>query len=99
MISIDVTFLENTLFSLNPIHTSKEEDDDLLVSALASPAPVSVPPLTKSPITQVYAQRLHPPVSSPSTASTSDPILSDDLPIALSKGKCQCTHPISSFCS
>ena len=32
-------------------------------------------------------------------ASTSDPVLSDDLPIALRKGKRQCTHLISSFCS
>ena len=32
-------------------------------------------------------------------ASTSDLILSDDLPIAVRKGKRQCTHPISSFCS
>ena len=44
----------------------------------------------------------NPPISSPPpapAASTSDPILSDDLPVALRKGKCQCTHPISSFCS
>ena len=41
-----------------------------------------------------------PPVSSPPpVASTSDSVLSDDLPIALCKGKRQCTHPISSFCS
>ena len=32
-------------------------------------------------------------------ASTSDPVLSDDLPIALRKGKRQCTHLISSFFS
>ena len=67
----------------------------MLVYTLAS-----VPPLTKPPITQVYAQCLHPPVSSPPpVALTSDPILSDDLPIALQKVKRQCTHPISSFCS
>ena len=41
-----------------------------------------------------------PPVPSPPpAASTSDPVLNDDLPIALCKGKRQCTHPISSFCS
>ena len=28
-----------------------------------------------------------------------DPVLSDDLPIAFRKGKLQCAHPISSFCS
>ena len=72
----------------------------MLVSTLASPAPASVPPLKKLPITQVYAWCLHPPVSSPPpAASRSDPVLSDDLPIALRKGKRQCTHPISSFCS
>ena len=99
MVSANVTFLENTL-SLDPIHTSQGEDDDLLVYTLASPAPVSTPPLTKPFITQVYARRLHPAVSSPPpTVSTSDPVLSDDLPIALRKGKRQCTHLISSFFS
>ena len=38
-----------------------------------------------------------PPSFEPS--STSDPVLSDDLHIALRKGKRQCAHPISSFCS
>ena len=72
----------------------------MLVYTLVLPATASVPPLTKPPITQVYARRLHPSVSSPPpVASTSDPVLSDDLPIALCKGKCHCTHPISSFCS
>ena len=92
--------LENTPFSPDPIYTSQQEDDDLLVYTLASPTPASVSPLTKPPITQVYAWRLHPLVSSPPlTALTLDPILSDDLPIALCKGKRQCIHPISSFCS
>ena len=100
MVSADVTFLDNIHFSLDLIHTSQGEDDDLLVYTLASPAPASVPPLTKLPITQVYARRLHPPVlSPPSVASTSDLVLSDDLPIVLCKGKRQCTRPISSFCS
>ena len=100
LVSTDVTFIENTPFSPNPIHTSQKEDDDLLVYTLASPVPTSIPPLTKPPITQVYARHLHPPVSSPpSTASTSDPVLSNNLPIALRKGKRQCTHTISSFCS
>ena len=93
-------FFRIPIFSPDPIHTNQGEDDDLLIYALASLAPASVPPLTKLPITQVYARRLHPPVSSPpSTTWTSDPVLSDDLPIALHKGKCQCTHPVSSFCS
>ena len=88
LVSTDVTFLENTPFSPNPIHTSQGEDDDLLVYTLALPAPAFVPPLTKHPITQVYARRLHPLVSSPPpTAWTSDPVLSDYLPISLCKGK------------
>ena len=96
-VSTDVTFLENTPFSPDPIHTSQGEDDDLLVYTLASSAPVSIIALTKPPITQVYVRC--PPISNPPlNASTSDPILSDDLPIALHKGKSQCTHPISSFC-
>ena len=100
MVSVDVTFLENTHFPLGLIHTSQGEDDDFLVYTLALLAPVSTPPLTKPPITQVYARHLHPPVSSPpSAASTSNLVLSDDLPIALHKGKHRCPHPISSFCS
>ena len=55
-----------------------------------------MPPL----ITQVYTWCQHPQVLSPPPAtSTSDPVLSDDLPITLRKGKRQCAHPISSFCS
>ena len=51
LVSADVTFLENTHFSPDSIHTSQEEDDDLLVYILASSAPASIPPLTKPPIT------------------------------------------------
>ena len=100
MVSTDFTFIENTLFSQDLIHTSQREGDDLLVCTLTSPNLASIPPLTKPPITQVYARCQHPPaLSPPPTASTSDPVLSDDLPIALCKCKRQCTHPISSFCS
>ena len=98
LVSVDVIFLENASFSQDPIHTSQKEDDNLLVYTLASPAFAFMPPLTKPPITQVYTRHQHPPVSSPPpAASTSDPALSDDLPIALRKGKRQCAHPISSF--
>ena len=62
LVFVNVTFLENTLFSPNPIHTSQEEDDDLLVYTLALLAPVYVPPLTKPPITRVYARHVMPPV-------------------------------------
>ena len=72
----------------------------MFVYTLVSPAPASFPPLTKTPITQIYARHLHPPVSSPPpTASTSNQVFNDDLPITLHKGKHQSTHPISSFCS
>ena len=72
----------------------------MLVYTLASPAPTFVPPLTRPPINQFYTRRQHPPVSSPPlAASTSDLVPSDNLPIALRKGKRQCVHQISSFCS
>ena len=64
-VSADVTFLKNTPFSQDSIHTSQGEDDDLLVYTLASPAPTFVPPVTKPPITQVYTRCQHPLVSSP----------------------------------
>ena len=55
LVSTGVTFLENTSFFQDPIHTSQGEDDDLLVYTLASLALAFVSPLTKPPITQVYA--------------------------------------------
>ena len=100
LVSGDVAFLENAPFSPNPIHTNQGEEYDFLIYTLASPTPTSVSPLTKPSITQVYAQCLHPPISSPPPATlTSNPVLSDGLPIALHKGKRHYTHPISSFCS
>ena len=100
MISADVTFLENTSFSQDPIYTNQGEDDDFLVYTLASLAPAFVPHLTKPPITQVYSRRQNSLVLSPTLAAlTLDPVSSDDLPIALRKGKLLCVHLISSFCS
>ena len=58
---------------------------------------------SRPPITQVYSRR--PPQQpsgtcpTPMTSSTIDPGPSDDLPIALRKGKRTCTYPISSFVS
>ena len=64
------------------------------------PVPTSAPLPVKPPIIQVYSRCLNPPILSPTpTASTLDPISKDDLLIALCKGKRQCVHPISSFCS
>ena len=113
--STDVTFFETTPFSFSSPINSQEEGDDLLVytisspgddllvytiSSLVPPAPTPAPASVKPPITQVYSRRQNPPVSSPTlTASSSDLVQNDDLPIALRKGKDQCVHPISSFVS
>ena len=70
-----------------------------LVPTPVKPAP-PVPAPIQPPITQVYTRRQNPPVfGPPPAASTSDPIPDDDLPIALRKGRRQCVHPISSFCT
>ena len=98
--STNVTFFETSQFSLSSPVTSQYEDDDLLVYNVSSPAPTPALILVKPPITQEYSRRQNPSVSSPTlTASSSYPIHSDDLPIALLKGKCQCAPLISSFIS
>ena len=104
LISVDVTFLENVPFSLPPTHTSQGEEDDFLVYTLASPIVSYEPPhalaQVKPHITQVYTRSQHPSASSsPSATSTSNPVLINDLPITLRKGKRQCAQPISSFFS
>ena len=110
LVSADVKFFENVPFSSPPTPTSQGEADDLLVYTIASPvappvpAPVKPTPLipapVKPPITQVYTRCQNPPVSGPPSAtSTSDLVPDDDLPIALRKGRRQCVHPISSFCT
>ena len=97
---IDVTFLENVPFSSPLTHTSQGEESDLLVYTLASPVVSPEPAHVKPPITQVYSWRQKPPaLSPPPPASSSDPINRDDLLITLRKGKRQCAHSISSFCS
>ena len=104
------SFFENIPFSSPRTHTSQGEADDLLVYTIATPvlppvpAPVKptppVPAPVKPPITQVYTRRQNPPVSGPPLAvSTSDLVPDDDLPIAFRKGRPQCVHPISSFCT
>ena len=60
LVSADVTFLENASFSQDLIHTTRGEDDDLLIYTLASSALVFVPPLTNPPITSVYTRLQHP---------------------------------------
>ncbi|XP_071900983.1 uncharacterized protein [Coffea arabica] len=94
--SLDVTFLENTPFTPSSSHSCQEKDDDLLIytvtSSRSSPA--------KPPITQVYSQRQKSPATCPEPVpSLLDPVSSDDLPIALRKGKRQCTYPVSSCVS
>ena len=91
-------------FSLSFTVKSQGEEEDFLIHTFASPILSSksahVPTQVKPSITQVYTWCQHPPVSSPPpAASISYPVLSDDLLIALLKGKHQCAHPISSFCS
>ena len=99
-VSIDVTFFETTPYSLSSPVTSQGEDDELLVYTISLLAPTPAPVSVKPPITQVYSQSQNPPVSSTTpTSSSSDPVQSDDFPIALCKGKRQCVHPISSFVS
>ena len=98
--STDVAFFKTTPFSLPSTVTSPEEDDDLLVHYVSLPVPTLVLIPVKSPITQVYSRRQHPPFSSSTpTASTLDSVSSDDISIALCKDKRQCFHLISSFCS
>ena len=90
-VSTDVTFFEPTLFSFSSPITSQGEDDHLLVYTVFSPAssaptPAYVP--VKPAIALVYSQFQNPPVSSPTpTALSLHPVQSDDLPIALRKGK------------
>ena len=73
------------------------EDDDFSVYTISLPIPTSAPaPIFTAPapvpikplITHVYSQCQNLFVSSPTpTASSSDPVKNDDLPIALRKGK------------
>ena len=100
LVSADVKFLENVPFSQSLIHISQGEDDDLLIYNIASQEPTHVPTLVKPPIILVYSRYQNPPVSSPKqTASLSNPVHNDDLPITFHKGKCQCARSISTFCS
>ena len=99
-VSTDIVFFATTPFSLSSTVTSPREDDDLLVYYVSLPVPTPTLIPVKPPITQAYSRRQNLSVSSPTpVASTLDPIFSDDLPIALRKGKRQCIQPISSFCS
>ena len=97
--STNVAFFETTPFSIPSIITSSEEDDDLLVYYVSLSVPTPAPIRIKPPIT-LYSRRQNRLVlNPPPTASILDPVSSDDLLIALRKGKRQCVHPISSICS
>ena len=108
LVSTDVKFFKNVSFSSPSTHTSQGEANDLLVYTIASPMALPVPALVKPtphvptpiklPITQVYTRRQNPP-GPPPAASTSYPVPDDDLPTAPRKGRRQCVHPISSFCT
>ena len=88
--STDITLFKTTMFSLSSPITSQGEGDDLLVYTISSPAPLAPPDPTpalvpvKPPITPVYSRRQNPLISSPTpTASSSDPVQNNDLPMAL----------------
>jgi len=100
LVSADVTFLEATPYFQSSTLACQGEDDDLLVYTITSSEPVSEPDVAKPPILQVYSKRQIPPATCPTPApSSSDPTSSDALPIALRKGKRQCTYTVSSFVS
>ena len=101
----DVSFLEDIPFTLSPSNSCQGEDDNLFIYEVTSPKPSSstdVPPFRRL-ISRVYSRRPPPqpsdicPPSMPPSSCNPGP--SDDLPIALCKGKCKCTYPISSFVS
>ena len=98
--STNVEFSKTTPFSLPSTVTSPGEDDDLLVYYVSLLVPTPAPILVKPLITQVYSRCQKSPVSSSAPAvSTLDSVFNVDLPITLRKGKRQCVHLISSFCS
>ena len=100
-VSIDATFFETTPFSLSSPVTSQGEGDDLLVYIISSqappnptPSPVPVKPL----ITQVYSRSHNPPVSnSTPTASSSDPVQNDNLPLSVKVNICVLTQSLRLF--
>ncbi|CAM8996453.1 unnamed protein product [Rhodiola kirilowii] len=110
VVSADVVFSERTPFS-SPAPRQGEPDDDFLLYMFPTHTtpPAHVPPLVRPPIIHTYFRRPRPEVTvisdvQPTTSdapisSSSDPPLSDDLPIALRKGTRTCTYPISSFVS
>ena len=94
--STNVAFFETTLFSLLSTVMSPGEDDDLLVYYVSLLVPTLALFLIKPLITQVYSRLQNPQVSCPTpTTSSSNQVQSDDLSVALHKGKCQCAHPMS----
>lgn len=105
LVSPDVVFFEDTPFTSSPSSLCQGEDDNLFIYEVTSPTPslsTDVPP-SRPLISQVYSRRPPPQPSDscpPSMLPSScDPAPSDDLPIALRKGKRKCTYPVSSFIS
>ena len=85
---------------------SRGEEDDLFLYTLKSPTPSLAlsPPasaLNRPPIPKVYSCRQQPlgEYSIPKDSLLSNPGSSDELPIALHKGKHSCTYPIVSCVS
>lgn len=103
LISPDVTFFEDTMFTRVDWVPMSTEDDFLSYTVIVPSSLVELG--TRPPVTQVYNKRTRnvmqvapslPPVSSTLPQSSSTNL---DLPIALRKGKLRCCHPISSFVS
>ena len=108
-------FESTPFFSPSFIYKSQGKEDDLLVYTIKHmpgtqnpqiPPDPSIPATVQPPIVHVYSRRLVTPDScSPLASSSEDPVTTNDrdsnldLPIALRKGKRQCTYPISSVVS
>ncbi|KAA0050691.1 putative Polyprotein [Cucumis melo var. makuwa] len=98
LVSLDVAFFEDIPFTSSPSSLRQGEDDNFFIYEITFPT--DAPPSRLLP-SRVYSRR---PLSQPSDScptsmppSSSDLGPSDDLPIALRKGKRKCTYPISSF--
>ncbi|KAM7528232.1 hypothetical protein LguiB_031642 [Lonicera macranthoides] len=99
LVSADVTFMEETPYFPPSTSESKGEDDDLLVYTVTLLELIAEPVPVRPPIHQVYSRRRPPDPCPPPASSSLDSVTSDDLPIALRKGKRQCTYPVSSCVS
>lgn len=114
LVSRDITFFESRPFIASPSPSTSEMDsvEDFFIYTVSYPTSIASSDPPRPLITYVYTHRDKPPQSNVVGPQSADPpvaisslpasALFDcnlDLPIALRKGKCNCTHPISSFVS